>query len=54
MVSPDRLQQVLHDLGVSPQSPLDLSTLRRIAEFTHADTIVSGKYEKFGRRRASA
>ncbi len=48
MVSPDRLQQVLHDLGVSSQSPLDLSTLRRIAEFTHADTIISGKYEKFG------
>ncbi len=48
MVSPDRLQQVLHDLGVSPESPLDVSTLKRIAEFTHADTIVSGKYEKFG------
>jgi tetratricopeptide (TPR) repeat protein len=48
MVSPDRLQQVLHDLGVSSQSPLDVSTLRRIADFTHADTIVSGKYEKFG------
>ena len=27
MVSPDRLQQVLHDLGVSPESPLDVSTL---------------------------
>ncbi len=50
MVSPDRLQQVLHDLGVSPESPLDVSTLRRIAEFTHADTIVSGKYEKFGQQ----
>ena len=49
-VSPDRLQQVLHDLGVSSQSPLDLSTLRRIAEFTHADTTVSGKYEKFGQQ----
>ncbi len=48
MVSADRLQQVLHDLGVSSQSPLDLSTLRRIAEFTHADTVVWGKYEKFG------
>ncbi len=50
MVSPDRLQQVLHDLGVSPESPLDVSTLRRIAEFTHADTIVSGKYERFGQQ----
>jgi tetratricopeptide (TPR) repeat protein len=50
MVSPDRLQQVLHDLGVSPESPLDVSTLKRIAEFTHADTIVSGKYERFGQQ----
>ena len=50
MVSSDRLQQVLHDLGVSSQSSLDLSTLRRIAEFTHADTAVSGKYEKFGQQ----
>ena len=24
------------------------STLRRIADFTHADTVVCGKYEKFG------
>ena len=48
MVSGGRLQQVLHDLGVSSQSPLDLSTLRRIAEFTHADTVVWGKYEKIG------
>ncbi len=49
-VSSDRLQQVLHDLGVSSQSPLDLSTVKRIAEFTHADTIVSGKYERFGQQ----
>ena len=50
MVSSDRLQQVLHDLGVSSQSPLDLSTARRIAEFTHADTLVSGQYQKFGQQ----
>ena len=48
LVSPDRLQQVLQDLRVSSQSQLDLSTLKRIAEFTHADTIVSGRYERFG------
>jgi tetratricopeptide (TPR) repeat protein len=47
-VSADRLQQVLHDLGVSSLSQLDLSTVKRIGEFTHADTIVSGKYERFG------
>jgi eukaryotic-like serine/threonine-protein kinase len=50
LVSPDRLQQVLQDLRVSSQSPLDLSTVRRIAEFTHADTIVSGQYERFGQQ----
>lgn len=48
MVSADRLQQVLQDLRVSSQSQLDLSTLRRIAEYTHADTIVYGQYERFG------
>jgi len=48
LVSADRLQQVLQDLRVSSQSQLDLSTLKRIAEFTHADTIVSGQYERFG------
>jgi serine/threonine protein kinase/tetratricopeptide (TPR) repeat protein len=47
-VSLDRLQQVLSDLRVSPQSQLDLQTVRRIAEFTHADTVVFGQYEKLG------
>jgi len=50
LVSADRLQQVLQDLRVSSQSQLDLSTLKRIAEFTHADTIVSGQYERFGQQ----
>ncbi len=50
LVSPDRLQQVLQDLRVSSQSQLDLSTLKRIAEYTHADTIVSGQYERFGQQ----
>jgi tetratricopeptide (TPR) repeat protein len=50
LVSPDRLQQVLQDLRVSSQSQLDLSTLKRIAEYTHADTIVSGRYERFGQQ----
>ena len=48
LVSPSRLQQVLRDLHISPQSKLDLSSLKRIAEFTDADTIVYGQYEKFG------
>jgi eukaryotic-like serine/threonine-protein kinase len=48
LVSPERLQQVLHDLHISPQSQLDLSQLKRIAEFTNADTVVFGQYAKFG------
>ena len=48
LVSPSRLQQVLRDLHISPQSQLDLSTLKRIAEFTNADTLVYGQYLKFG------
>ncbi len=48
LVSPDRLQQVLSDLRVSPQSQLDLQTIKRIAEFTHADTVVFGQFEKIG------
>jgi serine/threonine protein kinase len=50
MVSPERLQQVLHDLQISPQSHVDFSELKRIAEFTNADTVVFGQYAKFGDR----
>jgi serine/threonine protein kinase/tetratricopeptide (TPR) repeat protein len=50
LVSPGRLQQVLHDLHISPQSQLDPSELKRIAEFTNADTVVYGQYAKFGDR----
>jgi eukaryotic-like serine/threonine-protein kinase len=48
LVSPSRLQQALRDLHISPQSQLDLSTLKRIADFTNADTVVYGQYAKFG------
>ncbi len=48
MVSPDRLQQVLHDLHISPESQLDTATLRRVAEFSNADTVVFGDYVKSG------
>jgi len=48
LVSPSRLQQALRDLHISPQSQLDLATLKRIAEFTNATTIVYGQYSKFG------
>jgi len=48
LVSADRLQQVLHDLRISPQSEMDLSLLKRIADFTSADTVVYGQYERMG------
>ena len=48
LVSPSRLQQVLRDLHISPQSQIDMSQLKRIAEFTNADTVVFGQYAKFG------
>ncbi len=48
LVAPARLQQVLQDLRVSSQSQMDLSILKRIAEYTNADTVVSGQYERMG------
>ena len=44
MVSPDRLHQVLTDLHISGSSQADLATLKRVAEFTSADTIIYGQY----------
>jgi eukaryotic-like serine/threonine-protein kinase len=48
MVSPDRLHQVLQDLHISGTSQADVATLRRLAEFTNAGTVVFGQYAKFG------
>ena len=47
-VSPDRVQQVFHDLRIAPNSIVDSSTLARVAEFTNADTLVWGQYTKLG------
>ncbi|HEY0795540.1 MAG TPA: tetratricopeptide repeat protein [Acidisarcina sp.] len=48
MVSPDRFHQVLHDLHISGKSQADVATLRRLAEFTSADTVIYGQYVKIG------
>jgi serine/threonine protein kinase/tetratricopeptide (TPR) repeat protein len=48
MVSPDRLHQVLQDLHISGSSQVDVATLRRLGEFTNAQTIVFGQYERVG------
>src|SRR5882724_4337383 len=46
-ISSDRLHQVLSDLKISPGSDIDPTTMGRIAEFSNADTVVSGQYAKF-------
>jgi eukaryotic-like serine/threonine-protein kinase len=48
MVSQDRLQQVLGDLHLSATTQVDLPTLRRVAEFTNAQTVIFGQYVAAG------
>ena len=47
-VSPERLHQILSDLRIAPGTSIDPSTLRRIGQFSSADTLVSGQYARFG------
>jgi tetratricopeptide (TPR) repeat protein/predicted Ser/Thr protein kinase len=47
-VSSDRLHQVFRDLRIAPDTSLEEVTLRRVAEFANADTVVWGQYLKFG------
>jgi len=47
-VSPERMRQVYGDLRLSPQSTIDESMLRRLAQFTSADTTISGQYNRIG------
>jgi eukaryotic-like serine/threonine-protein kinase len=47
-ISPDHLQQILHDLRIEPGTAIDPTTLRRIAEFANADIVVSGQFVRLG------
>jgi len=47
-VPTDRVHQVLSDLRIDPQTDLDPDTLRRIAESSNADVVVSGRYSRYG------
>ena len=47
-VPTDRLQQVLSDLRIGPETLIDPDTLRRVAEFGNADIVVSGQFSRFG------
>jgi eukaryotic-like serine/threonine-protein kinase len=46
-ISSDRMHQVLSDLKITPGSDIDPGTIGRIAEFSNADTMVSGQYAEF-------
>jgi tetratricopeptide (TPR) repeat protein len=47
-VPSSRLHQVLTDLRIAPDSNFDPATLRRLAQFTSAETVLWGQYLKFG------
>jgi eukaryotic-like serine/threonine-protein kinase len=47
-VPTDRLHQVLSDLHVGPETTVDPDMLRRVAQFSNADVLVSGQYARFG------
>jgi eukaryotic-like serine/threonine-protein kinase len=47
-VPQDRVHQVLSDLHIAPNSSMEPTALRRLAEFSNADTLVWGQYAKFG------
>ena len=47
-VPPDRLHQVLSDLRVGADTTVDPDMLRRVAQFSNADVLVSGQYARFG------
>src|SRR5579872_939704 len=47
-VSSDRLHQVLKDLHVGAETPVDPQLLHQLGEFTNAQTLVWGQYIKAG------
>ena len=47
-VSQDRLHQIFADLHIQSNTSLDPEMVHRIAEFSNADTVVWGRYAKFG------
>jgi eukaryotic-like serine/threonine-protein kinase len=48
IVSPDRMHQIFSDLRITPGTQLDPAAIANIAKFGNADTVVSGKFMKFG------
>src|SRR5271166_3993757 len=48
LISSGRVQDVLHDLRISPKAEMDASTMRDIKEATGAETVISGQLVKVG------
>jgi eukaryotic-like serine/threonine-protein kinase len=48
VVSSDHMHQLLRDLKITAETPLDDATVRRVAEFSNADQLVWGQYVRFG------
>jgi len=49
-VSEDRVEQVLKDLRITPQSEIEPATVTRVANQSNVDTVVWGHYAQFGER----
>jgi eukaryotic-like serine/threonine-protein kinase len=47
-VSQNRVHQVFSDLRLPANASVDPETIRRVAEFSNADTLVWGQYARFG------
>jgi len=47
-ISSDRVRQILSDLRIPAGNDIDTASMTHIADFTSADTMVSGQYVKFG------
>ena len=48
VVSQDRLQQIARDLKIRTDEALDPATARRLADFSSADTVISGQFVRLG------
>jgi serine/threonine protein kinase/lipopolysaccharide biosynthesis regulator YciM len=49
-IAPYRMHQVLSDLRIAPDNLLDPAMLRRVAEFSSADTVIWGQYVRLGEK----
>ncbi|MBZ5646411.1 MAG: tetratricopeptide repeat protein [Acidobacteriia bacterium] len=48
LVSQDRLQQIAKDLKIRTDEGVDPATARRLADFSSAETVISGQFVKVG------